>query len=781
MKGRAQSGSKVENGPSRGGRPPWKVPPWSHGATLFLGPPGSSALLHLRRSLRPSTDAVGPPAGADALRGVVRVHEPFLTCHSWPGRQCLLTTPTSPVPVTTSSPPSSEPTGPDIKPRGRGHRPTGRSSQASGRRRPPGVVRVYEPFLACHSRSGRQCLLVTPADPGLRDHFADVVAVAPAFLPGRPSTRTWRSPCLAMPTPRRPPAVSVEPLFLGSGSRRRRPAPPFGDEHTGAPAGPAASSWHTRVYWRFSGSIGPSSLPTARHSPGHHDGVPAGARAPSLSLSLLRGLPSPHISLAPTVRVAVPWSRNTGFGQRERLYRCVACDARLNSLSARHDCPGPASNEPYHPCRYCPKSFNCERSLARHTMARHAQEESTPFVPLRPPTAAYGDYLQFLWHRDHTTLRPSSFRYNLPSSTSTTDPSNRFGLEDVVEAILPHRRHPRVPGRPPALRQPVLRRCQVPRRLLCQGHSSPTSGSGSSTPRQSPSAKGRERSLPGSRPPWKVPPLVARSYAVPGSTWFLGPAAPSKESPAIYRRGGPTSRSRRPPGVVRVHEPFLACHSRPGRQCLLTTPTGPGPRDHFIAAVVGAYRTGHQATGTWTPTDRAFQSSQREKTPSGSADPGLRDHFADVVAVAPAFLPGRPSTRTWRSPCLAMPTPRRPPAVSVEPLFLGSGSRRRRPAPPFGDEHTGAPAGPAASSWHTRVYWRFSGSIGPSSLPTARHSPGHHDGVPAGARAPSLSLSLLRGLPSPHISLAPTVRVAVPHGAETRGSANGAALPVRRL
>ncbi|KAL3192051.1 hypothetical protein MRX96_018170 [Rhipicephalus microplus] len=66
-----------------------------------------------------------------------------------------------------------------------------------------------------------------------------------------------------------------------------------------------------------------------------------------------------------------------GVRPTRRLYRCVACDARLNSLSARHDCPGPASNEPFHPWRYCTSYFNCERSLARHTMARHAQEEST--------------------------------------------------------------------------------------------------------------------------------------------------------------------------------------------------------------------------------------------------------------------------------------------------------------------------------------------------------------------------------------------------------------------
>ncbi|KAL3203027.1 hypothetical protein MRX96_042238 [Rhipicephalus microplus] len=128
-----------------------------------------------------------------------------------------------------------------------------------------------------------------------------------------------------------------------------------------------------------------------------------------------------------------------------------------------------------------------------------------------------------------------------------------------------------------------------------------------------------------------------------------------------------------------------------------------------------------------------------------------------------------------------MPTPRRPPAVSIEPLVLGSGRLRRRPAPPFGVEHSGAATSPAASSWHTCVYSRFCGSVGPYPLSTARRSPGHHDGVPAGARDPTLPLSLLRGLSSPHISFAPSFCGAVLHGAKTRGSANEASLPVRRL
>ncbi|KAL3197120.1 hypothetical protein MRX96_045006 [Rhipicephalus microplus] len=129
-------------------------------------------------------------------------------------------------------------------------------------------------------------------------------------------------------------------------------------------------------------------------------------------------------------------------------------------------------------------------------------------------------------------------------------------------------------------------------------------------------------------------------------------------------------------------------------------------------------------------------------------------------------------------PCLP---PRWPPVKSIEPLVPGSGSRRRRPAPPFGVEYPGAATDPAASSWHPCVYWRFCNSVGPFSLSTARRSPGHHESVRAGSRDATLSLSLLRWLPSLHISFTPTVRVAVPHGAKTRGSANEASLPVRRL
>ncbi|KAL3202991.1 hypothetical protein MRX96_042202 [Rhipicephalus microplus] len=138
----------------------------------------------------------------------------------------------------------------------------------------------------------------------------------------------------------------------------------------------------------------------------------------------------------------------------------------------------------------------------------------------------------------------------------------------------------------------------------------------------SPVAKRRETVSPG-EPTTLERSLFSWSH---GSSLYLGlpgfsvPAVPPKMSLAIYRRGGPTSGSRRPPGVVRVYKPFLACHSRSGRQSLLATSTGPGPRDNLAAIVVQAYRPGHQATKTWTSIDAAFQSSQREETPFRSGE-----------------------------------------------------------------------------------------------------------------------------------------------------------------
>ncbi|KAL3238931.1 hypothetical protein MRX96_048029 [Rhipicephalus microplus] len=100
---------------------------------------------------------------------------------------------------------------------------------------------------------------------------------------------------------------------------------------------------------------------------------------------------------------------------------------------------------------------------------------------------------------------------------------------------------------------------------------------------------------------------------------------------------------------------------------------------------------------------------------------------------------------------------------------------------PFGVKNTGAGHSTAALSWQPGVYWRSCGSVGPVSLSNAPRSPGHHDGVPASARDAVLHISRLRGPPSPHISISPTVHVAVPHRAKARGSANEASLAVRRL
>ncbi|KAL3220458.1 hypothetical protein MRX96_029861 [Rhipicephalus microplus] len=121
-----------------------------------------------------------------------------------------------------------------------------------------------------------------------------------------------------------------------------------------------------------------------------------------------------------------------GVRSTRRLYRCVACDARLTSLCGHHDCPGPATNKPFHPCQYCPSYFNCEHSLTRHTMARHAQEESTPYVPLRNP-------------RQSTATPSSSFATETPPSPcrAPSSTARRVPQERQTRAIVSRSRRRR--------------------------------------------------------------------------------------------------------------------------------------------------------------------------------------------------------------------------------------------------------------------------------------------------------------------------------------------------
>ncbi|KAL3202983.1 hypothetical protein MRX96_042194 [Rhipicephalus microplus] len=134
------------------------------------------------------------------------------------------------------------------------------------------------------------------------------------------------------------------------------------------------------------------------------------------------------------------------------------------------------------------------------------------------------------------------------------------------------------------------------------------------------SAKGRETVPPGELAALEGhPSSAARVITVPGPAWFLRPAEAPKELLATYRTRQATSGSRRPPGVVSVYKPLLACHSRLGRQCLLAASTSPGPRDNIVVVIAWAYQLGHHSTGTWTPNDEVFQSGQREKTSPGSS------------------------------------------------------------------------------------------------------------------------------------------------------------------
>ncbi|KAL3192024.1 hypothetical protein MRX96_018143 [Rhipicephalus microplus] len=158
-----------------------------------------------------------------------------------------------------------------------------------------------------------------------------------------------------------------------------------------------------------------------------------------------------------------------GVRPTRRLYRCVACDAQLNSLSARHDCPGPASNEPFPPrdgiARDTSTASDPWPDILWHGMrkrspplmylfAHHGSLRRLPLVPLaQRPHHPPAQLLPVQLAEQHQNYRPEQ---------------PFLGLEDVVEASLPHRRHPRVPGRPPAVRQPVLRRRQAQRRLPCR-------------------------------------------------------------------------------------------------------------------------------------------------------------------------------------------------------------------------------------------------------------------------------------------------------------------------
>ncbi|KAL3226765.1 hypothetical protein MRX96_004381 [Rhipicephalus microplus] len=189
-----------------------------------------------------------------------------------------------------------------------------------------------------------------------------------------------------MPTSRRPPAVSVESLHLGSCRRRRRPAPSSGLSTSSAASGAAASSLHLGVFFDVPAvATGPPRLRPPI--------VPQGIMTVYLPvLEMLRcpfsGCDGCQARSSVLLRLST-WRSDMKRKHRvlpsQRLYRCVTCDALLTSLSAHHDCPGRASNEPLHPCRYCPIVYNCRLSLTRHSMARHAQEESTPYVPLHDP------------------------------------------------------------------------------------------------------------------------------------------------------------------------------------------------------------------------------------------------------------------------------------------------------------------------------------------------------------------------------------------------------------
>ncbi|XP_075723832.1 uncharacterized protein LOC142765912 [Rhipicephalus microplus] len=183
---------------------------------------------------------------------------------------------------------------------------------------------------------------------------------------------------------------------------------------------------------------------------------------------------------------------------------------------------------------YCPSYFNCERSLARHTVARHAQEESTPYIPLRTPR--------------QPTATPSS-----SSGTETTPPPGpapsgtfcRAAPEPHTRATVPRSRRRR--GGQSSTSRPSSSTgsassstatgslsASSSEASIKPGHSSATSSSGSSTPRQSPSVPGTPPSVPPDPGP---PSTTGEVSSTPGSSSrrHTGPGSTSSASRASSR------------------------------------------------------------------------------------------------------------------------------------------------------------------------------------------------------------------------------------------------------
>ncbi|KAH8027965.1 hypothetical protein HPB51_011773 [Rhipicephalus microplus] len=421
-----------------GSQPPWKVPlllvariiavPWS---TWFFGPavPPKESLACYRRG--------GPTSGSRRPPGVVRVYKPFLACHSRSGRQSLLAPSMGPGPRDNLAAIVVQAYRP-------GHQATetwtsiDAAFQSSQREETPsGAVRVYKPFLACCSRAGHLCLLVTPTHPSPRDYLAAAVVVTRVSPPGRPSTRSCKLE-LSLPGHAYSPLATCLVHRVTRTGFRSPPAASrsfFGVKHIGAASGLAASSWHPASTSVSAAASGPSRF----RPPVLHQGI------------LTMYLPRKH-EVRPT----------------RRLYQCVACDARLTSLSARHECPGPATNEPFHPFRHGPSYFNCKCSLTQHTTARHAQEESYAYVPLRNPRKPT-ELPPVLQVQRPLSLLVQLLQAQLAEFHQNLRPEPPFPvLEDVVKVGLPHRHHPRVPGRSPALRLLVLCRRLAAGHLPCR-------------------------------------------------------------------------------------------------------------------------------------------------------------------------------------------------------------------------------------------------------------------------------------------------------------------------
>ncbi|KAL1415254.1 hypothetical protein MTO96_029524 [Rhipicephalus appendiculatus] len=342
-------------------------------------------------------------------------------------------------------------------------RPHYRRSPASGARRPPGegLVSVHDPFFACLSRPGRQCLLATPPGPGLRDRRR----LAPLGPPSALRPGVQRTCCLGPADPgclatRGGPRPTTWPDRGRPGGRRRHPALPD-DGRRLRPRTPR----HHRLLDAGARARAPPAragqrLPALGNRPGHPSSWTACSRSTSRSR---RSSPAPQRDC----RVTSSWSLRVRYLQRHLVHEhgvsmqrrenvCATCDVLIPARSSGHTCsdgsrsaPGPTS--PRFACPHCPREFVLQRYLRKHVRRHEQPGVSTPVPVLerRPPNA-----------RDSPRVSPSGAPVPLPvppaSLTLAMEYTSATSLGDTPPASSANSAAP-VRAHQPTLARGVLR------------------------------------------------------------------------------------------------------------------------------------------------------------------------------------------------------------------------------------------------------------------------------------------------------------------------------------